>query len=68
MVKYKKPPTIAGLYPDLSPEELEAAEYTLKRYMLLVWRIYQRLVEEGRKAELLEALEEGKRKQTESDQ
>ncbi len=35
--------TIADLYPELSPEEQAQAEDVLKRYVALVWRIYQRV-------------------------
>ena len=37
------PKTIASLYPLLKAEEQAEAEYVLKRYVALVWRIYQRL-------------------------
>lgn len=36
------PKTIENLYPQLSPDEQAEAAYTLKRYVALVWRIYQR--------------------------
>jgi hypothetical protein len=37
------PKTIANLYPHLKPEEQAEAADTLKRYVALVWRIYQRV-------------------------
>ena len=43
----KKPPTIDELYPDFTAEEQAAATDTLKRYVNLVWRIYQRLRRES---------------------
>lgn len=36
------PNTIAGLYPHLKADEQAQIEYALKRYVALVWRIYQR--------------------------
>lgn len=39
----KKRITIADLYPELSPSERAEAEYNLKRYLNLVWRIYERV-------------------------
>ena len=41
--------TVADLYPNMSPEELAEAEYNLKQYVALVWRIYQRIKREKRK-------------------
>lgn len=38
---------IDKLYPDFTPEEREEAEYTLKRYLDLVWRIYSRIKREN---------------------
>ena len=35
--------TVADLYPKLSPEEQVEAEDTIKSYIALVWRIYQRV-------------------------
>jgi hypothetical protein len=43
----KKRITIADLYPDLTPEEQAEAEYNLKQYLSLVWRIYQRVKREN---------------------
>lgn len=34
--------TIQDLYPDLTPEQQEEAEYYLKRYMDIIWHIYER--------------------------
>jgi hypothetical protein len=42
----KKSLTIADLYPDLSPEEQIEAEYNLKQYVALIWRIYRRIKRE----------------------
>ena len=39
--------TIQKLYPDFTPEEQAEDEYVLKRYLSLVWRIYQRLRREN---------------------
>ncbi len=36
-------PTIEELYPDFTPEELAETQDTVKRYLSLVWRIYNRL-------------------------
>jgi hypothetical protein len=44
-----KPPTIEELYPDFTAEEQAEAADTLKRYLNLVWRIYQRLRRENSK-------------------
>jgi hypothetical protein len=38
--------TIQNVYPDLSSEEQAEAEHNLKEYVLLVWRIFQRLERE----------------------
>jgi hypothetical protein len=45
----KEPLAIADLYPDLSPEEQAEAEYNLKQYVALIWRIYQRIKRENHK-------------------
>jgi hypothetical protein len=42
-----KSPTIEELYPDFTAEEQAEAADTLKRYLNLVWRIYQRLRRES---------------------
>jgi len=39
--------TIQDLYPNLSSQELGEAQENLRRYVNLVWRIYQRLKREG---------------------
>lgn len=44
-----EPKTIASLYPHLKPSEQAEVDYTLKRYVALVWRIYQRLQREKKK-------------------
>jgi len=38
-----KSQTIQNLYPELTPEEQSEVEHALRRYLALVWRIYQRL-------------------------
>jgi hypothetical protein len=45
----KKRPTISDLYPEMSSEEQAEAEYNLKQYVALVWRICQRIKHEKRK-------------------
>jgi|GEM_PF-3746976 len=42
-----KPPTIHDLYPHLTPEECALAEDNLRRYLLLVLRIFERLEAES---------------------
>ena len=37
-----KNPAIENIYPDYTPEERAEAEDILKRYISLVWRIYNR--------------------------
>jgi len=44
-----KAPTLAEVYPGYTGEELAEAETTLRRYVELVWRIYQRLKSEKAK-------------------
>ncbi len=39
--------TIAELYPNLSAAEQAEAEYNLRRYIRLVWRIFDRLMREN---------------------
>lgn len=39
---HKNPMTIQNLYPDLTPEQQEEAEYNLKRYIRVIERIYRR--------------------------
>ncbi len=41
--------TVADLYPELSLEEQAEVKDTLKRYVALVWRIYQRARRQKRK-------------------
>jgi hypothetical protein len=41
-----KPPTFEQLYPDFTAEEQDEAGETVRRYVQLVWRIYQRLKSE----------------------
>jgi hypothetical protein len=50
--KPHKPPTIQDLYPELSPEQQAEAEYNLKRYVNLCFRIYSRLKDEGKLDEI----------------
>lgn len=45
-------PTIADLYPDLTPEEQEEAAMNLQQYIDLVGRIYDRLEREERLDEI----------------
>ena len=40
------PKTIESLYPHLKPDEQAEADYNLKRYVALVWRIFQRIQRE----------------------
>ena len=40
------PKTISSLYPQLKPHEQAEADYNLKRYVALVWRIFQRIQRE----------------------
>lgn len=40
-------PTIRTIYPNYTPEEQVEAEDALKRYLHLVWRIYQRINREN---------------------
>jgi hypothetical protein len=42
----RKPITIQDIYPQLSLEEQTEAEHNLKEYVLLVWRIFERLERE----------------------
>lgn len=43
----KKSITIQDVYPDLSPEDQAEAEYNLKSYVRLIWRIYERVKREN---------------------
>lgn len=43
------PKTISNLYPQLKESERAEAEYNLKRYVALVWRIFQRIQREKKK-------------------
>ncbi len=47
--------TIADLYPDLSPEEQQKAEYRLLRYLTVVKAIFEQIAKENPK--LLSELE-----------
>ena len=38
-----RPPTIAELFPNLTPDELKEAEENLDRYLKLVLRIFERV-------------------------
>jgi hypothetical protein len=42
------PLTIRDLYPDTSDEQLAEAERNLRRYVQIIWRIYERLKSEGK--------------------
>ena len=44
----KEFPMIKKLYPDFTLEEQAEAQDTLKRYVALVWRIYQRVRRENK--------------------
>jgi hypothetical protein len=59
----KKRRSIAELYPQLSPEEQLEAEYNLRRYIKLVWRIFERVKSENPKA-LTELLREARLKKS----
>lgn len=50
--KIQKIHKIQDLYPDLSNEQQQEAEYSLKTYVNLCWRIYNRLKDEGRLDEI----------------
>ena len=39
---YERPITIQDLYPELTPEQQQEAEYRLKRYIDIIARIYER--------------------------
>jgi len=47
MFEKKKRITIQDVYPDFTPEEQAEAEYNLREYAFLVWRIYQRVKDEN---------------------
>ena len=47
--------TIENLYPQYSAEEQDEAKETIKAYVNLVWKIYNRLKAEG-KLDLIETL------------
>lgn len=59
----KKRRTIAELYPNLSEEEQREAEYNLRRYIRLIWRIFERISRENPKA-LTEILREARLKES----
>ncbi len=59
----KKRRTIADLYPNLSEEEQREAEYNLRRYVRLVWRIFERVKSQNPKA-LTEILREARLKES----
>lgn len=61
----RKPPTIAELYPKLAPAEQEQAEYNLRRYARLIWRIFERIEREN-PALLTKLLKEARLKKPES--
>lgn len=58
--------TIQDLYPDLTPEQQEEAEFNLLGYLDVVKRIYERLEAEGKLEDLAEALAREKRLASES--
>lgn len=43
----KKRITIQEVYPDFTPQEQAQAEYNLREYTLLIWRIYERVKREN---------------------
>lgn len=45
----RKSPSISDLYPDLTAEQQEEAEYFLHRYLDLIRRIYRRVEAEKRR-------------------
>lgn len=61
MAEEKKPPTIQELYPDLSPEEQEQAMRSLRDYVLLIKRIYERIEREGKSEDFDEILSRDRR-------
>lgn len=61
----KRKITIADLYPDLSSEEQAEAEYNLKRYVRLIWRIFERVNREN-PALLTKELEKARLKEQQS--
>jgi hypothetical protein len=52
--------TIRDLYPHLSDEDLEIAEDELERYLALVMRIYNRIIEENGYDGMVRIIEEAK--------
>ncbi len=42
-----KPPDLSQLYPDLTPAEQQQAAGNLRRYVGLVWRIFERVEREN---------------------
>lgn len=49
LLQKENKPTMAKLYPDLSPEKQEEAEYYLLRYLAVVKRIFERIRRENPK-------------------
>jgi hypothetical protein len=47
-MKDQRPLTIRDLYPEFDDKQLEEAERNLRRYVQIVWRIYERLKAEGK--------------------
>ncbi len=47
-MKDQRPITIRDLYPDMTEPQLQEAEANLRRYIAIIWRIYERLKAEGR--------------------
>jgi hypothetical protein len=52
--------TIRDLYPEMNDTQLGEAEQNLKRYVLVIWRIYERLKAEGKSWPGLEESKLGK--------
>jgi len=53
--------TISDLYPELSPEEQQEAEQSLKDYLQVVKKIYDRLQAEGKLEDVLLRIQYEKR-------
>lgn len=62
----KRKPTVAELYPHLSKDEQQRAEENLRRYVALVWRIFERVSREN-PALLTETLKEARLKELKRD-
>jgi hypothetical protein len=54
-MKDQHPITIRELYPEMNEAQLAEAERNLRRYVQIIWRIYERLKAEGKQWPGLEA-------------